>query len=72
MCLAIPGKVIKITDKNCTVDVLGVTRDVSIEFLKDVQVGDYVLIHAGAAIEKMKEEEAIQTIELFKELKEIW
>ena len=71
MCLGLPGKVIKLENKTCLVEILGVSREISIELIKDVNLGDYVLIHAGCAIQKLDEEEALKTIELFKELKEI-
>lgn len=71
MCLAVPGKVVKIEEKECLVEIMGVSREISIELLKDVNIGDYVLIHAGCAIQKLDEEEALRTIELFKELKEL-
>lgn len=72
MCLGISGKVVKIEDKTSLVEIMGVTREVSIELLKGVEIGDYVLIHAGCAIQKIDEEEALRTIELFNELKEIY
>lgn len=71
MCLGVPGKVIKVENKTSLVEILGVTREVSIELLKDVNEGDYVLIHAGCAISKIDEEEALKTIEIFNELREI-
>lgn len=71
MCLGIPGKVIKIEDKNSLVEILGVSREASLDLLQDVKIGDYVLVHAGCAITKIDEEEALKTIELFKELQEL-
>jgi hydrogenase expression/formation protein HypC len=71
MCLAVPGKVVKINERTCVVEIMGVSREISIELLKDVNLGDYVLIHAGCAIQKLDQEEAIKTIELFKELEEL-
>jgi hydrogenase expression/formation protein HypC len=71
MCLGIPGKVVKIEDKKSLVEVMGVTREISIELLKDVNIGDYVMIHAGCAISKIDEQEALTTIELFDELREL-
>ncbi|HEX2948054.1 MAG TPA: HypC/HybG/HupF family hydrogenase formation chaperone [Armatimonadota bacterium] len=68
MCLAVPGQVIHIDGTTATVDVMGVTREVSIDFTTDVAVGDYLMVHAGYAIEKLDMEEALRTIELFKEL----
>lgn len=71
MCLGLPGRVIKIEDKTSLVEVMGVSREVSIELLKNVNIGDYVLVHAGCAITKIDEEEALRTIELFRELREL-
>ncbi len=71
MCLAVPGKVTQINEKTCLVDILGVSAETSIELLSDVNIGDYVLIHAGAAIEKLDQKEALDTLKIFSELKEI-
>lgn len=67
MCLAVPGKVIEITgatdlQKMAIVDFFGVTRKVSIAFVPDVQIGEYVIVHAGVAINKVNELEAIKTL----------
>jgi len=53
MCLAIPSKVIRIENNLGTIDVAGVTREASLMLLDDVEVGDYVLVHAGFAIQKI-------------------
>jgi len=71
MCLGIPGKVIKIDGKSSQVEIMGVSREISIELLQNVKMGDYVLIHAGCAIQVIDEEEAEKTLELFKELREL-
>ncbi|MCR4434584.1 MAG: HypC/HybG/HupF family hydrogenase formation chaperone [Clostridiales bacterium] len=71
MCLGLPGKVLSVDGKNGLVEILGVTREISLELLRRVKPGDYVLIHAGSAIEVIDEEEAQNTIQLFQELKEI-
>ncbi|MDD4601302.1 Hydrogenase maturation factor HybG [bioreactor metagenome] len=68
MCLAVPGKVITKIDMLGTVDISGVTRQVSLILLPEAEIGDYVLVHAGFAIQKIDEEEAQKTLELFKEL----
>lgn len=70
MCLAIPSKVVDIyEDGTAVVDTMGVRRKVSIELLQDeVDVGDYVLIHVGFAIQKLDEEEALKSLELFEEM----
>jgi hydrogenase expression/formation protein HypC len=72
MCLAIPGKVVEIDSENMMrmsrVDFGGITRDVSLAYLPDVQVNDYVIVHAGFAISQLDEEEAQETLRLLAEL----
>jgi len=69
MCLGIPAKVLEINDHIAKVDFGGVTREVDLS-LVDAKVNDYVIIHAGFAIEKLDEADAMNTLELFKELLE--
>lgn len=71
MCLAIPGKVVEIGEKFSIVDIMGASREISTELLKGLNIGDYVLVHAGCAIQRIDEEEAMNTIQLFEELKEL-
>jgi hydrogenase expression/formation protein HypC len=68
MCLAIPMKVLDIEGTFGTVEIEGVKRKVSFQLLPHVEVGDYVLVHAGFAIEKINEEEARKTLDLLSEL----
>ena len=68
MCLAVPAKIISIEDLMATVDISGVTRQVSLMLLPEAKIGEYVLIHAGFAIQSIDEEEAQRTLELFREL----
>ena len=70
MCLAIPSKVIKIDENNMAeVDTLGVKRVVSLDLMPEpVEVGDYVLIHVGYAMGKIDEKEALESIEIYKQL----
>lgn len=68
MCLAVPGKIIEIQDLLATVDINGVTRKISLMLLPETQIDDFVLVHAGFAIQTIDEEEANKTIELFKEI----
>lgn len=70
MCLAIPGKIIKI-DKNkehATIDYGDGTKRKANVTLVDVKVGDYILVHAGFAIEVLNEKEAQETLDLFREM----
>ncbi|HAT74068.1 MAG: HypC hydrogenase expression/formation protein [Candidatus Moranbacteria bacterium GW2011_GWF2_36_839] len=55
MCLAIPGKIIKINSQLAIVEFRGVQKEINISIV-DVKVGDYVMVHAGFAIEKMENE----------------
>lgn len=71
MCLGIPGKIVSIDGRNAIAEILGAERGISIELLENVKTGDYVLIHAGCAIQVVDEEEALNTIKLFNELRDI-
>ena len=72
MCLAIPAKIASIDENNlATVDILGVTRQASIDLTPQAQVGDYVLVHAGFAIEVVSEEHAQVTLDLIREFPEL-
>lgn len=62
MCLAIPSKVTKIENSVGIIDVDGVTREANLLLLDDVKVGDYVIVHAGFAINKIDEEAALETL----------
>lgn len=69
MCLALPARVTRIDagGDTATVELGGVGREVSLALVDDVDVGDYVLIHVGYALNKVSEEEAVRTLELFAE-----
>ena len=70
MCLAIPGKIIKIDKNNehATIDYGDGTKRKANITLVDVNKGDYVLVHAGFAIQVLDEKEAKETLELFREM----
>ncbi|HKC27162.1 MAG TPA: HypC/HybG/HupF family hydrogenase formation chaperone [Jatrophihabitans sp.] len=74
MCLAVPGKVIEIWDTDATrmarVDFGGVVREACLEFVPDISVGDYTIVHVGFALERLDEASALETLALFKELGE--
>ncbi len=72
MCLAIPGKVTEI-DRSArpvmgTVNFNGITRTVCLEWLPDLQVGEYVIVHVGFAISKLDEQEALETLNLIAQM----
>jgi hydrogenase expression/formation protein HypC len=70
MCLSVPGKITRI-DENMNmaeVDVGGFLRDISLDLCPDVSLGDYVLIHAGFAIQKIDEDEAKETFNFLRKM----
>ncbi len=67
MCLAIPGKVLEVKGKEAVVDYGGVKRTVRVD-LVEARAGDYVVVHAGYAIEVMDEKEAQETLKLLEEV----
>ena len=72
MCLAVPGKVLEIEERDGTkmasVDFGGVVKEVCLEYLPDLQVGEYAIVHVGFALQRLDEESARHTLELFTEL----
>jgi hydrogenase expression/formation protein HypC len=68
MCLAIPSKIVKIKDNMGIIDVEGVQKEVSLLLIEDPRVGDYVIVHAGFAIQKIDEAEASESLKLLREL----
>jgi hydrogenase expression/formation protein HypC len=68
MCLAIPAKIITINDQMGTIDMEGAQREVSLLLLEDARVGDYVIVHAGFAIHKIDEAEAMESLKVLREL----
>ncbi len=68
MCLGIPGRVDRIEGEMATVEFGGAGRQVSLELVPDeVKVGDYVLVHAGFALERIDEDEARETLQMLNE-----
>lgn len=71
MCLAVPMQIIEIKDKKGIVRIGGVKREIGLQLLKDVEVGDYVIVHAGFAIQRLDEEKALETLALFAEMEKL-
>ncbi len=67
MCLAIPSRITKIENNMATINVEGVQREASLLLLEDARVGDYVIVHAGFAIQKLDESAARETLDLLRE-----
>jgi hydrogenase expression/formation protein HypC len=75
MCLAVPGKVLEIWEKDGTrmarVDFGGVDKEVCLEFVPDIEVGDYTIVHVGFALQRLDEQSALETLALFREMGEL-
>lgn len=72
MCLAMPALITeKKSDNLATAEILGVTREVALDLTPQANVGDYVLVHAGFAIEVVDADYAKETIELVKQLEDV-
>lgn len=71
MCLAVPSRIVEINNLLATVDVYGARKKISLLLLpEEAKIGDYVLVHAGFAIQKIDEEAAKDTLNLLKEIAE--
>ncbi len=76
MCLAVPGKILTIDNSNpemrmARVQFGAAVRDISIQWLQDVKVGDYIMAHVGTALSKVDEEDARFTLDALREMGEI-
>ena len=71
MCLGVPGQVKEVRDERgtrmATVDFGGVTKDICLAYVPEVEVGDYTIVHAGFAITRLDEESALETLRLMRE-----
>lgn len=68
MCLAVPARVVRLEGPKALVEIGGLVREAHTALVPDVRVGDYVLLHAGFAIQTLDEEEARETLELLSQL----
>jgi hydrogenase expression/formation protein HypC len=75
MCLAVPGKVLRVWEADATrmatVDFGGVLKEVCLQFVPDIEVGDYAIVHVGFALQRLDEKSALETLALFRQLGEI-
>ena len=75
MCLGVPGKIVEINEKNglqmAKVDFGGIFREACLEYVPEAQVGDYCIIHVGFAISLLSESEAMETLDLLKQIADI-
>lgn len=75
MCLAVPGEVIDIEERDGTrfaqVDFGGVRKEVCLEYVPDLQVGEYTIVHVGFALQRLDEQSAKETLEIFRQMGEL-
>jgi hydrogenase expression/formation protein HypC len=71
MCLAIPALVESIDGAKAVASIEGVRREISIQLTPEAEVGDYVLLHTGYAISILDETEALQTLEMLRQILEV-
>ena len=68
MCLAIPAKIVRIENGMGTIEMDGTRREVSLLLQEDARVGDYVIVHAGFAIHRVDEEEALESLKFLRQM----
>jgi hydrogenase expression/formation protein HypC len=72
MCLAVPGKITKVYDKDDiqmgTIDFDGITKEICLSYVPDIKIGEYALVHVGFAMQKLDEKSALETLQMFREL----
>ena len=70
-CVAVPMQIKKMDGDRGIVEIGGVEREVGLQLLKEIKVGDYVIVHAGFAIQHLDEEDAKETLALFAEMERL-
>lgn len=71
MCLAVPARIVEIDGEDAVVEVNGVRRRSNVSFVQDPKIGDYVLLHAGFAIQKWSEEDVEEYNEIMSEMRSL-
>ncbi len=67
MCLAVPLKIIQLDGKTAVGEAGGLSQTIRVDFIPDLKIGDYVMVHAGFAIQKMEEQEAKENLACIQE-----
>ena len=70
MCLAVPLRLIEINGKDAVGEAMGMRRAVRVDFIPKPKLGDYVMVHAGFAIERLEEAQALEDLETWEELRD--
>jgi len=68
MCLAVPLKIVEINGREAVAESMGMKRKIRVDFIDNPRVGEYVIVHAGFAIERLPEEQALADLETWEEL----
>ncbi len=72
MCLAVPGRVIEKFEVNGIrmgkMDFDGITKDICLEYVPDISIGEYAIVHVGFAMERLDEKSALETLNLFRNM----
>lgn len=71
MCLAVPLKIIEIDGKNAVGESMGMQRKLRVDFIPEPKIGDYVIVHAGFAIERLPEAQALEDIAAWEEIRDV-
>ena len=68
MCLAVPLKITRIDGVNAIGEAMGMSREIRVDFIPEPKIGDYVIVHAGFAIERLPERQALEALEAWAEV----
>ena len=71
MCLAVPLKLIEINGNNAVGESMGMQRKLRVDFIPEPRIGDYVIVHAGFAIERLPEAQALEDIAAWEEIRDV-
>ena len=71
MCLAIPLQLIEINGNTAVGEALGMRREIRVDFIPEPKLGDYVIVHAGFAIERLPEGQALEDLEAWEEMRDV-
>ncbi len=71
MCLAIPLRICEINGKEAVGEAMGMKRNMRLDFIPKPEIGDYVIVHAGFAIERLPEKQALEDIAAWEEVKDV-
>ena len=69
MCLAIPLKLVEINGKTAVGEAMGMRREIRVDFIDRPQIGDYVIVHAGFAIERLPKQQALDDLEAWEDVR---